>query len=166
MQTEKKKIAVGWLWLLVVAALLLCPFPGQHAALPASPPIETMTMEALDQLMTGSRGVHLLFFTAAWCGHCKAMLPTLNRLYQRFHPRGLQFVAISIDAGGPSAMQRVLNDQRVDFPVVWVGEAVVDKLRLIGIPMIILVKDGRQVEKIPGKCSYGFLEAKIKDRIQ
>lgn len=75
-------------------------------------------------------------------------------------------MAISIDAGGPSAMQRVLEDQPVTFPVFWVGETVVDELKLFGIPMIFLIKKGRLVEKIPGTCSYAFLETKIQDLIK
>jgi hypothetical protein len=47
-----------------------------------------------------------------------------------------------------------------------VGETAVDKFRLFGIPMIFLTKKGTLVEKIPGKCSYEFLEAKIQDLIK
>jgi thiol-disulfide isomerase/thioredoxin len=125
-----------------------------------------MTHAELNQLITNKKGNSLLFFTAAWCGHCKTMLPTLNRLYHRFHDQGLRFIAIIIDAGGPAAMERVLEKKPVDFSVFWVGETVVDEFRLVGIPMIFLVKNGQIVEKIPGKCSYEFLQGKILDFIK
>jgi thiol-disulfide isomerase/thioredoxin len=166
MQIAERHTRSLCLWSIVTAGLLIFPFPGQHAALPASPKIETMALAELDRLMENSQGMHLFFFTASWCGHCKTMLPTLNRLYRRFHNNGVGFIAISIDAGGPSAMQRVLEDQRVEFPVVWVGETVVDELKLFGIPMIFLINKGRLVEKIPGKCSYAVLETKIQDLIK
>jgi hypothetical protein len=63
-------------------------------------------------------------------------------------------------------MERVLEKRQVDFSVFWVGETVVDEFRLIGIPMIFLVKNGHIVEKIPGKCSYEFLQGKILDFIK
>jgi thiol-disulfide isomerase/thioredoxin len=166
MQIAEKHIRTLSLCIIVGAGLLLSPFPGQHVALAASPKIQTMARTELDRLMENNQGMHLLFFTAAWCGHCKTMLPTLDRLYRRFHKNGVGFMAISIDAGGPSAMQRVLEDQPVTFPVFWVGETVVDELKLFGIPMIFLIKKGRLVEKIPGTCSYAFLETKIQDLIK
>jgi len=166
MQRAEKQIRAACLCLTIGMGLLLYPFSGRQAAWAASSRIDTMSMDELNRLMAGGQGMHLLFFTAGWCGHCKTMLPTLNRLYQRFHHSGLHFVAISIDAGGPQAMQRVLSDHRVDFPVYWVGESAVDALRLIGIPMIFLIKKDHRVEKIPGTCSYTFLEAKIQDLIK
>jgi thiol-disulfide isomerase/thioredoxin len=130
------------------------------------PKIETMADAELNQIITNGSGKYVLFFTAAWCGFCKEMLPTLNRLYHRFNDQGLRFIGISIDAGGPAAMARVLEKKRVDFALYWVGETVIDQFNLVGIPMIFLVKSGRIVEKIPGKCSYEFLEGKLRDFIQ
>ena len=151
----------------MITALLVFFLPGHHILLAGSVshPVETMTLAKLDSIVTGSQGMHVLFFTASWCGHCKAMLPILNRLYRRFHEHGLRFIAVSIDVR-KDEMQRATNDQPADFPVIWVGEGAVDRFRLIGIPMTFLIKKGRPVEKIPGKCSYAFLEAKIQDLIK
>ena len=111
MQIAEKHIRSLPLCMIVGACLLLSPFHGQHVAFAASPKIETMAVAELNRLMTSRQGPFLFFFTASWCGHCKTMLPTLNRLYRRFHKKGVGFMAISIDAGGPSAMQRVLEAQ-------------------------------------------------------
>jgi thiol-disulfide isomerase/thioredoxin len=157
-----------WMCLFSVmgSVFILGPFIGGNAFAASSPKIETMAYAELNRLITRGNGNSLLFFTAAWCGYCKAMLPTLNRLVHRFRDKQLRFIGISIDAGGPGDMERALEKKRVDFPVFWVGETVVDELRLLGIPMVFLIKNGRIVEKIPGKCSYGFLEKKIADFIQ
>ena len=165
MRIAEKPIRSLCLCMLVSAGLVLFSFPRQPVVWPASSGIESMTMAELDRLITGNQGMQVLFFTASWCGHCKAMLPTLNRLYRRFHSKGLYFTAVSIDAS-IGAMQRVVEKQVVDFPVVWVGETAVDKFRLVGIPMIFLIRKGTPVEKIPGKCSYTFLESKIQDLIK
>ena len=151
---------------LVGAILLLSPCRSIKAVEAAPSRIETMELAELNRIVTRGRGSSLLFFTAAWCGHCKAMLPDLNRLNRRFRDQGLQFFGLSVDAGGPDAMQKVVRENRVDFPVFWVGERAINAYRLVGIPMIFLIKDGHLVEKIPGKCSYGFLERKILDLIK
>lgn len=142
-----------------MASLLI----GEKAFSAPSPRIEVLAVSELNRIISSETGNRVLFFTAAWCGHCKSMLPTLNRLYHRFHDDGLQFTGISIDAGGPEAMAQVLEKNRVDFPIFWVGETAVEELRLVGIPMVFLVKKGQLVEKIPGKCSYRFLEKRITD---
>ena len=151
---------------MVGALILLTPCRAIDAAESTPPAVETMELAELNRIVTQGRGSSLLFFTAAWCGHCKAMLPALNQLHRRFHNQGLRFVGVSVDAGGPDAMQGVLRENRADFPVFWVGERAINAYRLVGIPMIFLIKDGHLVEKIPGKCSYTLLEEKILDLIK
>lgn len=148
------------------AIFLLFPFIGQNRSEASSPTVEKMAVAELNRIINSDSGSALVFFTAAWCGHCKAMIPTLNRLYHRFNDKGLRFIGISIDAGGPAAMQQALEEKPVDFAVFWVGETALDAFRLLGIPMIFLVKRGQLVEKIPGKCSYTLLEGKIMDVIK
>ena len=151
-----------WCFCCVMAATFMAAlFIGENAVSASSQKIEVLAYSELHRMIAGETGNRLLFFTAAWCGHCKAMLPILNRLNRRFHDDGLQFTGISVDAGGPAAMAKELEKNRADFPVFWVGETVIDELRLVGLPMVFLVKNGRIVEKIPGNCSYGFLEKKI-----
>lgn len=163
MQIFESHSRVRCLFRFIGVGLLLFQVIGESTFAAASPKIGTMAQAELNQLVSKDNGNSLLFFTAAWCGHCKAMLPTLNRLYHRFNDKGLRFTGISIDAGGPAAMERVLEKRPVDFSVFWVGETVVDEFRLVGIPMIFLVKNGQIVEIIPGKCSYEFLQGKILD---
>ena len=151
---------------MMAAVFLFSPSIGQQAFSASSQKIEVLASSELNRMISNEKGNRVLFFTAAWCGHCKAMLPILNRLVRRFQDNGLQFTGISIDAGGPAAMAQVLEKHPADFPVFWVGETAVGELKLVGIPMVFLVKKGQLVEKIPGKCSYRFLEKRIVDLIK
>ena len=166
MRIVERHFRSRYLCTIVGAILLLFPCRPINAVEMSPPTIESMALAELNRIITQSSGSHVLFFTAAWCGHCKAMLPDLNRLHRRFHNQGIRFVGLSVDAGGSAAFQEVVRENRVDFPVFWVGEGAINAYRLLGIPMIFLIKDGQLVEKIPGKCSYTLLEEKLLDLIK
>ena len=133
------------------------------ASTPADAPakVERMTFADLNRLITQGDCNCLMVFMASWCGPCKEELPVLNRLFKRYGNQGLRFIGISVDADGPAAIEKVIRLKNVAFPVYWVGEAAVDELNIFGVPMVFMIKKGQIVEKIPGKCSYEYLETKI-----
>lgn len=141
---------------MVIAAVMVTGVRADSA-----PKILKIQSSELNDIITRKDSNCLLAFMAAWCRPCKEELPILNRLYHQFQGKGIRFVGISIDVGGPKALERVLKKNRVDFPVFWVGESAVDEYKIVGIPMIFLIKNGEIVEKIPGKCSHDFLRGRI-----
>jgi thiol-disulfide isomerase/thioredoxin len=151
----------------IAAGLLMAVFVFKAPAM-ADPAVrvEKMTYAELNRLITEGDCNCLMVFMAAWCGPCKEELPELNRLYRRFADQGVRFIGISVDEGGPAAIEKVIAKQKVAFPVYWVGDTAVDNLQIFGIPMIFIIKRGQIVEKIPGKCSYEFLETKILDLLK
>jgi len=55
---------------------------------------------------------------ASWCGGCRAELPYLEKLYQRFHDRDdVAILALNID-DDPSAMNEALDQLKVSIPSV------------------------------------------------
>jgi thiol-disulfide isomerase/thioredoxin len=122
-----------------------------------------MALAELNNLIKSANSRHVIVVMAAWCGPCIKELPDLVKLDNKYRPRGLNMIGISIDLEGPSAMQPYLDKYRVNFPVYWVGEKAVSELDIYGIPMIMLVKDGEIVEKIVGKRSQSFLDKTIKN---
>ena len=110
----------------------------------------------------GDKQNHLVMvFMAAWCIPCIEELPTLNKLNRKFRNQGLEIIGISIDLGGPDAMQPVVDHHKVNFPVYWYGEKAVEKFALFAIPMLFLVKDGAIVERIHGRRPESFLNDKF-----
>lgn len=148
--------------IIIVFAVLLTT----NTSAKSSYTVQRMSFAELNHLITQKQGACLLFFMAAWCGPCKEELPILNKLYHQFRNKGLRIIGISIDVGGPAAIERVLQKKQVEFSVYWVGERAVDEYNLVGIPMTYLIKKGQIVEKIPGKCSYKFLRGRIADLIK
>jgi thioredoxin-like negative regulator of GroEL len=125
--------------------------------------IQKISESALDELINANNNKILITFMAAWCGPCIDELPVLNKLYQKYKKQGLKLIGISIDLEGPKAMQPIIDKLQVRFPVYWYGESAVQKFSLHAIPMIFLVKDGRIVEKLPGRRSEKALNKKIRE---
>jgi thiol-disulfide isomerase/thioredoxin len=139
-------------------AVLWCCTPAGSGS---SITVERMSLAELKRLIASANSRYVIVVMAAWCGPCIKELPDLVKLDNKYRHKGLNMIGISIDLEGPSAMQPFLDKYRVNFPVYWVGEKAVGELNIYGIPMIMLVKDGKIVEKIVGKRSRRFLDKTI-----
>jgi peroxiredoxin len=89
---------------------------------------------------------------ATWCPPCVDEMPTIQRLYERLQPRGLQVVTISVDALGTQIIAPFIHNYRLTFPVLLDTQGVVERLyRTSGVPESFIVdKQGRLVEKVVG----------------
>jgi thiol-disulfide isomerase/thioredoxin len=81
--------------------------------------------------LTGGNDTVLLHFTADWCGPCRQMEPTIQRLR---------------DAGYP--LRKVDVDREPDLT---------RQFRVGPIPCFVLVRDGREVDRVLGAASYDRL---------
>jgi thiol-disulfide isomerase/thioredoxin len=144
-------------------ALLLILFVPIFADAGPGVTVEKISESALDELIRAKNNSLVVTFMAAWCGPCIDELPALEKLYKKYKEKGLKLIGISIDLEGPRAMQPIIDKLQVSFPVYWYGDAAVQKFSLFAIPMIFLVKDGRVVEKLPGRRSEKTLNKKIRE---
>jgi len=149
--------------LLFTAALLFIISLSINVDAGSGVTIQKISESALDELIKADNNKILITFMAAWCGPCIDELPVLNKLYQKYKKQGLKLIGVSIDLGGPQAMQPIIDKLRVSFPIYWYGETAVQKFSLFVIPMIFLVKDGQIVEKLPGRRSEKELSKKIRE---
>lgn len=103
-----------------LAVLAACLLPQLAAAAPAPgaapPDFALKSLSGENLRLSEFRGeVVLLTFWASWCGRCLDQLAALDRLAERYAPRGVRFLAVSIDAEARRAREA---GGRLGFPVM------------------------------------------------
>ena len=87
----------------------------------------------------GKKAVFLNFW-ATWCPPCRLEMPTIEKAYQEFKTRGLEILAVSIDAGPKRAVKDFMQEFKLTFPALLDPDMEVMQLyRLFSIPATILI---------------------------
>ena len=103
----------------------------------------------------------IIIAMAPWCSPCRAELPILQKLYEKYRENGLALIGVSLDISGPAAMQPIVDRMELSFPVYWGGEKVMEAYKISAVPTLLVVKEGKVEKKILGKRSERFLEKEI-----
>ena len=95
-----------------------------------------------------------------WCPPCIEEMPTIQRLYEELHPKGLEVLAINMDALGRQTVEPFLDKRRLTFPILLDPESRTERLyHTAGIPESFIVdKAGLLVEKIVGPRDWAHPE--------
>ena len=96
------------------------------------------TFPAMTDLAALATGTVILDFTARWCGPCKALAPTLATLEREYRGR-FRVVAIDCDDEPHLAQQFSVRS----------------------MPTLVLWRDGREVGRVVGARTKGFLAGVI-----
>ena len=70
-------------------------------------------------------------------------------------------IGVSLDFGGSAAIQPVVDELGISFPVYWTGDKVAQEEEISEIPLILIIRKGEIVERITGKRSEKYLEERI-----
>jgi peroxiredoxin len=135
--------------LLLSLSLVIVQGKGSKAAPKTSPEVghfaPDFTLPSLDGKMVrlsefrGTKGVFINFW-ATWCPPCRLEMPTMEQMYQEYQSRGLEILAVSIDAGPKDAIENFMRELRLTFPVLLDPEMVVLRMyKFFGLPGSVLI---------------------------
>ncbi|MGR9073790.1 MAG: redoxin domain-containing protein [Gammaproteobacteria bacterium] len=133
----KKGLLYGLLGLSVVVAQI---FVGQET-LPGKPP--EITGHILNDKTPLSRrlpGPSIIYFWASWCGVCRSMQDTMNKVLREYPG-----VTLAVKSGAAGEVLGYLEKSSLDWPVVVDDDAdVAGKFGIRGVPAVfILDREGK-----------------------
>ena len=98
------------------------------------------TEEQFDNEVLKSDKVALIDFYADWCGPCKMMAPIVEKLAEEYEGQAI-IGKLNVD----------------DEPFV------ASRYRVMSIPTLLFIKDGKEAGRIVGATDKAELEAKLKE---
>ena len=102
--------------LLMLASMVLC-VSGSTAQQKRS--LQETDSEGLKKAVAGLKGkVVFVNFWATWCAPCVAEFPDIVKLYQKYHAKGLEVIAVTFDMEAPTAVP-FLDRHKADFINLW-----------------------------------------------
>lgn len=152
-------------WMLIALCSLAVAMPDAALSAKAGAKVECIDPAGIKKLVQDSEGL-IIVGMASWCFPCRQELPILVKLYNKYKDRGLKVVGISVDMSGPSAIEPVVEEEHVNFPVYWGGEPAIKELEMTRLPMLLFLKKGTVVERVIGQEPEQLLEEKIHELLK
>ena len=104
--------------------------------------------------------VVILNFWATWCPPCRAEMPSMEALYQRFNGQGLEILAVDIGENANTVRQFIQNN-KYTFPVLLDSNSRIS--RIYGVEAIptsyILDREGKIAARVVGSISWDTPQA-------
>ena len=166
---RRRRISTPVLTLLAIlfAAMAALADPDLNSAeKPPKPKVIRTNPDAFSQKIATMTGPGAIVVMAAWCAPCRKELPALVRLHDKYADQELEMLGMSIDYAGPDVAASMVAEHEVTFPVYWVGEAGMRRFAIKAIPLLMLVRDGRIVERIEGVRKESELDGRLRDLIE
>jgi peroxiredoxin len=164
----------GLLYLLFVIVLAVIAYriqlsPNQQTALnQARPevghPAPDFTLRNLQGNLAGlgdfKNQVIVLNFWATWCAPCLEEMPAFEKLYRRYRSEGLTVLAVSLDKGDTSKVEKFVDTHNLSFPVLIDSDGIAEKLYpSFTIPFTYVIdKKGRVAARVDGAKNWASSE--------
>lgn len=94
---------------------------------------------------------------ATWCAPCRAEMPSMERLYRAYGPRGLRIAAVSIDDPGTGpVIRQFVRQLGLTFDILHDPTGAIERTyQTTGVPETVIVgRDGIIRQKIAGATDW------------
>lgn len=142
--------------------------PSDGDSYPFAPAVALVDLSGQKVSLADLKGqVVALNFWATWCPRCRAAIPRLMDLQDKYRAQGLRIIGLSIDES-PKAVRKYFEMQAVNYPVAMADfKTRRDFGGISGVPTTILIgRDGRiyftRVGAPEGAGLSHYLESEIK----
>ncbi|HKQ59067.1 MAG TPA: TlpA disulfide reductase family protein [Candidatus Eisenbacteria bacterium] len=131
-----------------------------------APSFTVRTLDGKVFRMDGRGGPVVLDFWATWCGPCKATMPHLNHIQERYADDGLVVIGLSVDEDlGPSSVKRFADKLGVRFRLGMAEEKLLDQYGPIRqIPTTFFInRKGEVVRRTVGYLDEETLDTYVQE---
>ncbi len=129
----------------------------------SAPDFQLKDLAGKDLSLASAKGkVILLNFWATWCGPCRAEIPSLIELQNRYKDR-LQIIGLA-DDDDPDAVKQVVDSEGINFPVALVTNQIrIDYGGVFALPTAFVINtEGRIVQKHVGLFNPALYETEVR----
>jgi cytochrome c biogenesis protein CcmG, thiol:disulfide interchange protein DsbE len=81
--------------------------------------------------------VRVLDFWATWCGPCVSNIPHLVKLYGKYRPMGVEFVALSQDKSADK-VRKLVREKGMNY-LVAIDDGTVDRFKVNSYPTVVVI---------------------------
>jgi cytochrome c biogenesis protein CcmG, thiol:disulfide interchange protein DsbE len=106
--------------------------------------------------------VVLINFWATWCPPCRQETPGLAKLARDYQSKGLAVVGISLDEGGPRAVQSFVNEFHLPYPIAMPAQSSPLTSEIESLPTTLLIdRHGRVAKTYTAAVSESTFKADV-----
>lgn len=125
-KTRFRALCVSWIFVLLVWGVA-CPLTDGKVSNPA-PDFKLTSLGGNEVVLSKLKGkVVLVNFWATWCGPCRAEVPHLNAIYEKYRDKGLEIIGISLDRAGEAIVRSFVEKNGMRYVVALGGSDVTEK---------------------------------------
>ena len=158
--------------LLPVACVLAClsagpvGAPASASAAEAAAPFSIRGLDGKALRLSDFRGQPVVLdFWATWCAPCRASMPHLAGIQERYHGEGLVVLGLSVDEAGPAVVRRFAERLKIRFRLGMADEKLLDQYGPIRqIPTTFFInRRGEVVRRTVGYLDAETLDAYVQE---
>ena len=109
-----------------------------------APDFQLKALDGSDVTLASLKGkVVLLDFWATWCGPCKQVMPTIQKLADEFKDKGVVVMGVNTFERGDGAAKKYMDSKKYTYGCLLKGDELAKAYGINAIPTLIIInKDG------------------------